>query len=231
MPSENVENYLKSIYAIETSEGKVTTSSLSGKLQISAASVSEMIKKLADEGSIIYTPYRGVELSEAGRRRAVRIIRRHRLWELFLVEVLKYGWDEIHEEAERLEHITSEKLERRLDAALGHPQTDPHGDVIPTSQGVINHFRSTSLADMKAGSTVTVSRVSDENPEILKYASKLGIKLHTKLEVKERIEFDGSLRVKISGKDQFVSSKLARNIFVELAEGFRGRRSRVAKKS
>jgi DtxR family Mn-dependent transcriptional regulator len=223
MPSENVENYLKNIYTIQANGDKVTTSSLSGKLQISAASVSEMIKKLADEGSIIYAPYKGVELTEAGRRRAIHIIRRHRLWELFLVEILKYEWDEIHEEAERLEHITSEKLERRLDAALGHPHTDPHGDVIPTSRGVINHLRSSSLADMKAGSTVTVSRVSDENPEILKYASRLGIKLHTKLEVKEKMEFDGSLRVKINGKEQFVSSKLARNIFVELTENKRGR--------
>jgi len=223
MPSESVENYLKNIYSIQANGDKVTTSSLSGKLQISAASVSEMIKKLADEGSIIYTPYKGVELTEAGRRRAVHIIRRHRLWELFLVEVLKYEWDEIHEEAERLEHITSEKLERRLDSALGHPHTDPHGDVIPTSGGVINHLRSSSLADMKAGSTVAVSRVSDENPEILKYASRLGIKLHTKLEVKEKMEFDGSLRVKINGKEQFISSKLARNIFVELIENKRGR--------
>ncbi len=215
MASENVENYLKSIYAIQANHGRVTTSSLSERLRISAASVSEMLKKLAEEGSVHHTPYKGVELTEEGRRRAIQIIRRHRLWELFLVKVLKYEWDEIHEEAERLEHITSGKLEERLDAALGYPRLDPHGDVIPTTEGVIDHHGHRSLADMEAGATVRVSRVSDDSPEILKYASKLGIGLHTRLVIKERIDFDGSLRVEIDGTEHFISAKLAQNINVE----------------
>jgi DtxR family Mn-dependent transcriptional regulator len=215
MPSENVENYLKSIYAIQSNHGRVTTSSLSERLRISAASVSEMLKKLAEEGSVHHTPYKGVELTEEGRKRAIQIIRRHRLWELFLVKVLKYEWDEIHEEAERLEHITSGKLEQRLDAALGFPRFDPHGDVIPTTEGVIDHHGLLSLADMEAGVTVSVSRVSDDHPDILKYATKLGIRLHTRLVINERIDFDGSLRVEMNGTEHFISATLAQNIFVE----------------
>jgi DtxR family Mn-dependent transcriptional regulator len=215
MPSENVENYLKSIYAIQSNYGKVTTSSLSERLRVSAASVSEMLKKLAEDGKVHHTPYKGVELTEEGRKRAIQIIRRHRLWELFLVKVLKYEWDEIHEEAERLEHITSRKLEQRLDAALGYPRIDPHGDVIPTIDGIIDHHGHRSLAGIKAGVSVTVSRVSDDNPEILKYASKLGIGLHTRMVINERIDFDGSLRAEIDGTEHFISAKLAQNIFVE----------------
>lgn len=219
MPSENVENYLKNIYSLQQSEQLVTTSSLSEKLQVSPASVSEMIKKLHDDGSVVYTPYKGVALTEAGRQRAIRIIRRHRLWEVFLVEVLKYGWDEIHEEAERLEHITSDKLEKRLDAALGYPTTDPHGDTIPTSDGVLQHPGFPALADMGEGTSVVVSRVSDESPDVLKYASRLGIALRQRIDVKERIAFDGSLRVEIGGQEHFISAKLAACIFVEPDEG------------
>ena len=215
MPSENVENYLNRIYTLQLGEGRVSTSSLSEKLQISPASVTEMVKKLAEDGSVVYTPYKGVELTEHGRKKAVRIIRRHRLWELFLVRVLKYRWDEIHEEAERLEHSTSEKLEKRLDELLGHPKIDPHGDAIPTMGGVVHGEDALSLTDVIAGSRVIVRRVSDEDPEILKYAARLGITLNKRLAVREKILFDGSLRVDIGGKERFISSRLAQNIFVE----------------
>ncbi len=218
MASEQVENYLKNIYKLQERDGRVTTSSLSDQLQISAPSVTEMIKKLAEEGSVTYTPYKGVELTERGRKKALRIIRRHRLWELFLVEVLKYDWDEIDEEAERLEHITSEKLEQRLDKALGFPRRDPHGDIIPSAEGHVEEVNHLSLSDVEPGKTVIVSRVSDSNPEVLQYAAKLGIFLKRKIKVRERIEFDGSLRVEIGRKEQFISSKLAKSIFVELPE-------------
>jgi DtxR family Mn-dependent transcriptional regulator len=186
VPSENVENYLKRIYTLQLEGGRVSTSSLSEKLQISPASVSEMVKRLAADGSVVHTPYRGVELTKKGRAKAVRIIRRHRLWELFLVRVLKYQWDEIHEEAERLEHITSEKLEQRLDELLGHPKLDPHGDVIPTTDGEVHNEDSPSLASVNTGSRVIVKRVSDEDPEILKYAARLGIGLNKRLVVREK---------------------------------------------
>lgn len=214
MPSEQVENYLKQIYKLEERERRVSTSLLSERLQISAPSVSEMIRKLADEGSVTYTPYKGVSLTKEGRKKALRIIRRHRLWELFLVEVLKYPWDEIDEEAERLEHMMSDKLEKRIDEILGYPNRDPHGDIIPTAEGTVRYADHVSLATVSPRTTVEVARVSDEDPEILQYLSKLGIRLGTRLAVREIIKFDGSLRVRIVEREQFISSKLARNIFV-----------------
>ena len=131
------------------------------------------------------------------------------------MEVLKYPWDEIDVEAERLEHITSEKLEHRLDSALGFPRKDPHGDVIPTAEGSIDDVSHVPLSEIEPGSTVVVARVSDASPEVLQYAAKLGILLKRKIKVRERIKFDGSLRVEIGRKEQFISAKLARSIFVE----------------
>ncbi|MBI4429771.1 MAG: metal-dependent transcriptional regulator [Ignavibacteriales bacterium] len=216
MPSEQLEDYLKNIYKIQSSEGKVSTTLLSQKLRISPASVTEMLKKLADEGIVSHTPYKGVQLTKEGRRRALQIIRRHRLWEAFLVEVLKYDWHEIDEEAEKLEHIASERLERRIDEILGYPSTDPHGDAIPTKEGKLQSRQDRVLADVEPGGSATVRRVSDANPDILRYMSKLGIALNTKIKVKEKIEFDGSLRVDVGAKEQFISAKLAQHIFVEM---------------
>ena len=218
MASEQVENYLKQIYKIQEHEGRVTTSVLSERLQISAPSVTEMIKKLAEEGSVTYTPYKGVELTEPGRKKALHIVRRHRLWELFLVEVLKFPWDEIDDEAERLEHFMSEKLEKRIDEILGYPIRDPHGDSIPTPEGTVEGPNHPSLAAMVPGKVVEVARVSDENPEILQYLSKLGLTLGTELTVTDTMSFDGSLRVRIGEQEQFISSKLAQNIFVTIIE-------------
>jgi len=218
MASEQVENYLKNIYKLQEQGRRVTTSLLSDRLQISAPSVSEMVRKLADEGTVSYTPYKGVELTTEGKKKALRIIRRHRLWELFLVEVLKYRWDEIDEEAERMEHIMSDKLEDRIDRILGFPSHDPHGDVIPTREGTLQDRNDLKLAAVEPGAEVIIVRVSDERPEVLQYMSKLGIRLGATVRIKERIEFDGSLRAEIGNREQFVSSKLAQNIFVEIRE-------------
>lgn len=216
MLSEQVENYLKGIYELEAQRGKVSTSLLSERLRVSSASVTEMIQRLAEDRMVDYTPYRGVALTEDGRRQALRIIRRHRLWELFLVEVLKFNWDEIHDEAERLEHIMSDRLEERIDAVLGHPRIDPHGHVIPSPEGLISAEDHPLLSEVKAGSVVTVTRVSDSNPEVLQYLSKLGIGISTTIVVEERISFDGSLRVSIGDAEQFISEKLAQNVSVTL---------------
>ena len=215
--SEQLENYLKNIYKIQEEEGRVSTTSLSHRLQISAASVSEMVRKLAEAGHVRHMPYRGVELTAAGRREALRIVRRHRLWELFLVEVLKFDWDEIDAEAERLEHSMSERLEERIDRILGYPSRDPHGHAIPSVKGDLEHDDHRRLADLRKGITAVVRRVNDANPDILKYAKRLGILLGTSLRVKERIEFDGTLRVAVNGRDQFISDKLAQNVFVDVA--------------
>jgi len=216
MAKEQTENYLKNIYKLQSHGGKVTTSSLSQQLKITPASVSEMVRRLAEEGYVTHAPYKGVQLTVEGRKKALRIIRRHRLWELFLVRILKYHWDEIDEEAERLEHITSDRLERRIDELLGFPDRDPHGDVIPTVEGKVVEGGRAPLSDVGEGKTVVVSRVSDSSPEILQYASKLGIALGKKIRVKDKVDFDGSLRVDVGGKERFISSKLAQNVFVEV---------------
>jgi DtxR family transcriptional regulator, Mn-dependent transcriptional regulator len=215
MPSEQIENYLKNIYKIQSVEGKVSTSSLSEKLQISPASVSEMVKKLADEGSLTHTPYKGVELTESGKRAALKIVRKHRLWEMFLVEVLHFGWDEIDEEAERFEHIMSDKMEDKIDEVLGFPNVDPHGDPIPTKTGTVKTIRSFALTEAEEGSGVRVVRVNDDNAELLHYASSIGLSLNKKIAVKQRMKFDNSLIIKIGSKELTISATLAENIFVE----------------
>jgi DtxR family transcriptional regulator, Mn-dependent transcriptional regulator len=217
MPSEQIENYLKNIYKIQSAEGKVSTSSLSEKLQISPASVSEMVKKLADEGSLTHTPYKGVELTESGKRTALKIVRKHRLWEMFLVEVLHFGWDEIDAEAEKLEHIMSGKMEDKIDEVLGFPSVDPHGDPIPTKSGTVKTVHSFALTDVKEGSTVRVVRVNDANAELLQYASSIGLSLNKKIALKQRMKFDNSLIIKIGSKELTISATLAENIFVEMA--------------
>ena len=221
MASENIENYLKNIYKIQEDEGRVATTVLSQRLQISAASVSEMIRRLAEEGLVRHTPYKGVELTETGRTMALRIIRRHRLWEMFLVKVLQYNWDEIDEEAERLEHMTSERLEHRLDAALGHPSHDPHGHPIPNADGRLSRERHRRLSDTQAGDVVKVQRVSDQCPEILQYASRLGIVLGAKVRVQERVQFDGSLRVEVGGREVMITDKLAGSVHVDASQARR----------
>jgi len=215
MASEQIENYLKNIYKLSSNEGKVTTSSLSEKLQISPASVSEMIKKLAEEGTLTHTPYKGVELTEEGKLLALRIIRKHRLWEMFLVEVLHFGWDEIDNEAERFEHIMSDKMEEKIDHVLGHPSIDPHGDPIPTKDGEIHCSMSFPLNESKEGSMVRVLRVSDSNSEMLQYISSIGISLNKEIHIKQKMNFDNSLLIKINDKEINISSTIASSIFVE----------------
>jgi len=215
MASEQIENYLKNIYKLSSNEGKVTTSSLSEKLQISPASVSQMIKKLAEEGTLTHTPYKGVELTEEGKLLALRIIRKHRLWEMFLVEVLHFGWDEIDNEAERFEHIMSDKMEEKIDHVLGHPSIDPHGDPIPTKDGEIHCSMSFPLNESKEGSMVRVLRVSDSNSEMLQYISSIGISLNKEIQIKQKMNFDNSLLIKINDKEINISSTIASSIFVE----------------
>jgi DtxR family Mn-dependent transcriptional regulator len=215
MTNRGTEDYLKTIYALEQRGDRASTSALAAQLQVADASITDMLKKLSKKGLVNYRRYRGAELTRAGRRVALRIVRRHRLWEMFLVKFLDYSWDAIHVEAEALEHATSEALERKLDAALGFPTTDPHGDPIPTADGECPASTLVALSAAEPGEVVVVSRVSDADPEVLKYASSLGIVLHRRIRVKETIPFDGSLRVKVGNKEQFISGKLATHIFVE----------------
>jgi DtxR family Mn-dependent transcriptional regulator len=200
---------------LEQRNERVSTSALAARLQLADASITDMLKKLSGKGLVCYERYRGVELTPAGRKVALKIMRRHRLWEMFLVKFLGFSWDQIHEEAERLEHVTSDLLEQRIDRLLGHPHVDPHGDPIPSADGVVEDDTLTTLAEASPGSVVVVTRVRDGNPEILRYMALLGIDLQRTIRVNEAIDFDGSLRIQMGSREQFISAKLAESIYVE----------------
>jgi DtxR family transcriptional regulator, Mn-dependent transcriptional regulator len=216
MPSISVENYLKNIYELEARKERVTTSLLAESLKIAPASVTGMIKKLSKKGFLRHVPYKGVEVTEKGKRSALKIIRKHRLWEMFLLEVLHFPWDTIHEEAEEFEHIMSDKIEDRIDEVLGFPTVDPHGAPIPRKNGTIKKLNLRPLGLAEEGTTVRVLSVIDENPELLQYASSIGISLNSRIVVKQKHAFDDSMVIRIGSKETVISSKLAQNIFVEL---------------
>ena len=193
------------------------TSALALQLQLSDASITDMIKKLSEKGLVHYERYQGVGLAPKGKRMALKIVRRHRLWEMYLVKFLGFSWDQVHVEAERLEHVTSDEMEARLDRALGSPSVDPHGDPIPGVDGILVHPEYTALTEYVAGDVVRVLRVSDDDSQMLQHATKLGVELNKKLIVKEKRDFDGSMVVKVGSKEQFISQQMARAIFVQPA--------------
>ncbi len=209
------ENYIKNVFLLQEVEGSVSTSLLSERLNVAPASATDMLKRLAEDGIIVHRKYKGARLTEKGSRLALKILRRHRLWELFLHEVLHFEWHEIHEEAERLEHSTSEALERKLDEYLGYPAFDPHGHAIPDADGRCASTNYVRLSEVHHSGRVAVRRVNDDNAQVLQYASRLGIAIGTTVAILERIEFDRSLRVDIEGTEQVVSEKLAGCIYVE----------------
>lgn len=219
MHNISTEDYIKAIYRLEREGEKVTTSALAGQLQLADASITDMVKKLSDKGLLHYKPYRGVGLTAQGKQAALKIVRRHRLWEMYLVRFLGFSWDQVHDEAERLEHVTSEELEQRLDSALDFPATDPHGDPIPDAKGELAPPEYTALSEHGVGDVVKVLRVSDDDNEMLQFATRAGLVLNKKLTVKEKMGFDGSMVVRVGGKEQFVSKEMAGAIFVESAKG------------
>ena len=202
MPSEAVDDYLKAIYELAGDEGRASTASLARKLSVAPASVTGMLQKLAERKPppVQYQKHRGARLSEDGKLRALEVIRHHRLIELFLHRVLGYGLDEVHDEAERLEHAISEQLEDRIAERLGNPEVDPHGHPIPRKDGSIPPRRDLGLLDVFVGAETTVSRVSDRNPDILRYLAELGIAPGTKIKLTERAPFDGPLMLEIGKK-------------------------------
>lgn len=214
MENKSIEDYLKNIYSLKEESGKVTTSHLAEKLSISSAAVSEMISKLSKSGYISNTPYKGFELTGKGEKIAVNLIRKHRLWEVFLVKHLKYPWDKVHAEAERLEHSSSDELIKNLEEFMSFPKFDPHGEPIPDINGNIEICNDFQLSKAEAGKSYTVKRVSDENSEILVYLSKIGLKLNDKIKVLERINFDNSVQIQNKSLKLFLSEKLSNCIFV-----------------
>ncbi len=211
--NQSTEDYIKCIYQLQRLQPSVSTSALARLLGIGDGSVTGMIKKLSSRKLVLYTPYRGVSLTDAGMRLALDIVRRHRLWEMFLVKYLGYRWDEIHDEAERLEHATSAELTYRLDKLLGYPAVDPHGDPIPDRSGILRMKDSRSLSSFDCNLPLRIVRVSDK-PDVLHHAKELGLMLNRKVTIKKKIKFDGSLLVQIGNKQLYVSSRMAEAIFV-----------------
>ena len=210
------ENYLKAIYHLsDGGEKSVSTNAISDALKTKPASVSDMIRKLAGKGVIEYQKYHGVHISEEGKKNALMIIRKHRLWEVFLVEKLKFNWDEVHEIAEQLEHIRSSLMISRLDEFLGYPQYDPHGDPIPDENGIIQSKPRVPLSKLNVGDEVKLTSVSDSSDLFLRYLDKLNISIGCQIFIVEKHEFDGSLEIQVDKKNKtFVSAAVAENLLV-----------------
>jgi DtxR family Mn-dependent transcriptional regulator len=214
MHTQAVEDYLKTIYDLSRTEDAATTSALAERLDVTAASVTGMVKKLAGLNLVTHEPYRGVALTDAGRKIALEVIRHHRLIERYLHDALGVPWDRVHAEAEKIEHVLSEDLEARMDAALGHPTVDPHGAPIPTLALEIAEPDLTPLADLEPGAQGTVAEVSDHDADLLRYVGELGLYPQTPLEVIAVAPFDGPLTVRVSGAERTVGRKAAGYIFL-----------------
>jgi DtxR family transcriptional regulator, Mn-dependent transcriptional regulator len=210
------ENYIKAIWRLQQTDSNVTTNELSAELQTKPASVTDMLKRLKEKKLLNYEPYYGVKLNTDGKKLALNIIRRHRLWEFFLVDKLKFSWDEVHAIAEELEHVSSPELIQRLDDFLGNPKADPHGDPIPDSNGKIETTGYISMDQLKENQQAVVTGVGDQNSSLLEMLTMKKINIGTKLEIKQRFLFDQSLEIKIRNQPLVtISEQLAKKIFVK----------------
>ncbi|MCD8403186.1 metal-dependent transcriptional regulator [Tenacibaculum finnmarkense] len=216
MFSQSEENYIKTIYHLAlVSDKGITTNAIAKMLVTKASSVTDMIKKLSDKEVVIYKKYQGVTLTEFGQKTAANIIRKHRLWEVFLVEKLNFSWDEVHEVAEQLEHIQSPKLIDELDAFLGHPKTDPHGDPIPDKEGNLPQIQKSLLATLHKNEQGVCVGVNDTSSEFLRFLDKQEIALGQHIEVLDKEPFDDSFLVRINAKEMTISNKVANNIYIQ----------------
>jgi DtxR family transcriptional regulator, Mn-dependent transcriptional regulator len=213
MVSESAQDYLKAIWKLEQS-GEVSTTALADALGVSPASATAMLKKLATLGLVEHERYHGAGLTPAGERMALEVIRHHRLLELYLMEALGLSWDQVHEEAERLEHHLSDELEARIDRALGFPTRDPHGDPIPSPELLLASDEKVCLADVEAGSQAVVRRVPDADPELLRYLATLGLVPAEEVTVVELAPFDGPVTVEVRGARHAIGRSLAAQIEV-----------------
>ncbi len=217
MLSLTEENYLKAVYHLSLGgTNSVTTNQLAEEMKTKAASVTDMIKKLSAKDLVKHERYYGVNITSKGKTRALQVIRKHRLWETFLVQKLSFTWDEVHEVAEQLEHIQSQHLIDKLDEYLGFPKVDPHGDPIPDQHGKLKSEPQVPLDKLKAGARGTISSVRDSDPNLLKYLDKIGATPGKKIEVIGREDYDASLEVIIEKKKMFVSREVSQNIMVSL---------------
>src|ERR1700722_9938995 len=225
-----IEDYTKAIYALESRGGDaVSTNALAERLGVTAASASGMVKRLGELGLVEHRPYRGVSLTEEGRRVALEVVRHHRLLELYLVQSLGVPWDRVHAEAEVLEHVLSEELEELIAAKLGHPTRDPHGDPIPSRELTIDERPTESLQSLDAGAKGVFARISDSDPDMLRFLADRGIAPGAEFEVLEKQPFDGPLFVRFGDDVHVLGGALARAMRVELeapGQGAAGRRRR-----
>jgi DtxR family Mn-dependent transcriptional regulator len=213
--SESEENYIKSIYTLQEKTGKVNTNSLAKFLNTSAASITDMLKKLKLKKVLEYKRYYGFHLNEAGKKEALKIIRRHRLWEFFLVSKLGMEWEKVHDIAEELEHVSSLELINRLDTYLGNPKIDPHGDPIPDESGNIQVLKQIVLREFPVNKSAVVSSVSNQTPEMMEMLNHYSIGIGSHIKILKSFGFDGSLEIKIARKPEcIISGIVAQNIFV-----------------
>lgn len=216
--SSTEENYLKAIFklSIATNES-VSTNAIAAMMDTSAASVTDMLKRLTEKGYTLYEKYKGVRLSDDGQNIATMLVRKHRLWECFMVDKLNFSWDEVHPIAEQLEHIQSEELINRLEHFLGFPKFDPHGDPIPDKDGKFAYQQQIPLSDLKKGQKAVVVGVREHSPTFLKYLEQLNLILGTNLEILDIVEYDGSMHLNINeDTTQVVTLKVGQNVYVQL---------------
>jgi DtxR family Mn-dependent transcriptional regulator len=217
MRSAVVEDYVKTIYKLQTQTETVSTSALAERTGTTAAAVTKMLKHLAELQLVSYTPYHGVRLSPMGEKIALEVIRHHRLLELYLAQAMGYSWDQVDAEAERLEHVISEEFEARIDVLLGHPRACPHGDPIPSPDGTLVEERLRTLSECVPGETVTIARVKDTDAAVLRALTARVMGLHSVVAVVDRDSIDGLLTVQVSGMTHVLGPALAGSIFVKSA--------------
>ncbi|MCG2459184.1 metal-dependent transcriptional regulator [Flavobacteriaceae bacterium F89] len=213
------ENYLKTIYHLgKVSNQAVTTNSIAEQMDTKPSSVTDMIKKLSEKGLVHYKKYQGVSMSDQGNKIALSIVRKHRLWEVFLMEKLNFAWDEVHDVAEQLEHVQSEKLIEKLDRHLGFPRFDPHGDPIPSKSGKVLQVEKVLLSACDTGDKGIFVGVNSSSTEFLQYLDKLNLVLGDRIEILFKESFDDSLQIKAKGQKVTLSGKAAMNIYIQIDE-------------
>lgn len=216
MQNISKEDYLSAIYKHREIDGTIKANQIAEKLSISNAAVTDMLKKLANDGFVDYRRYKGIKLTNNGEEYAKNMVRRHRIWEVFLHQIVGMPWDKVHEEAHNLEHGASNELINRMEEMLDFPAFDPHGDPIPSKEGVVpKQKKNIPLGLLKEKGKVKVVRVNDFDDGFLNYLSKIGIELDKEIQVKEILEFDHSILIEVNGKETNISSTIAANIFVE----------------
>jgi DtxR family Mn-dependent transcriptional regulator len=210
------ENYLKTIYHLTSmTEEAISTNAIAEKMDTKASSVTDMLKKLAEKDLVNYIKYQGVSLTENGKLAAKMIVRKHRLWETFLVEKLEFSWDEVHDVAEQLEHIKSEKLINKLDDFLGNPTEDPHGDPIPNAEGRIIKVEKRLLSELEKNQSGICVGVKDTSSDFLKYLDKQEIALGSQIAIIEKESFDNSFKILVGIKEMMISNKIASNLYIQ----------------